>query len=126
MGIQNYSHDEIKQKVFVPAIVEQEIRQNISGILDKCGIFYRVFSRIKSASSLAHKFSTEKYGTDKKIQDLVGIRINLYFQDDIEICKELIEEMYELAEPSWSTTESSDSNFEAAKINGVFHRKRVT
>ena len=121
MGIQNYSHDEIKQKVFVPAIVEQEIRQNISGILDKCGIFYRVFSRIKSASSLAHKFSTEKYGTDKKIQDLVGIRINLYFQDDIEICKELIEEMYELAEPSWSTTESSDSNFEAAKINGVFH-----
>lgn len=117
-----YDKAEIKSKIFVPAAVESELRTNIENQLNKCGIFYRAFSRRKSASSLEHKFASKKYGGNdgKKIQDLIGIRINLYFQDDLDICKELFENIFELVEDGWAETGVSRQNFEAAKINGVF------
>ena len=117
-----YQREEIKEKVFVPAIVESELRTNIESQLDKCGIFYRVFSRRKSAASLEHKFATGKYGgdDDKKIQDLVGIRINLYFMDDLDICKHMFEDLFTLAEDSWSASDLQNDSFSASKINGVF------
>lgn len=120
--LQEYTREAIKERVFVPASVESEIRTNIENQLNKCGIFYRVFSRRKSATSLEHKLATGKYGgdDDKKIQDLIGIRVNLYFQDDLDICKDLFEDIYELAEEKWSEKDMSNKNFEAAKINGVF------
>ncbi len=116
------TREEIKDTVFVPASVEAEIRTNIENQLKKCGIFYRVFSRRKSASSLEHKLATGKYGgvDEKKIQDLIGIRVNLYFQDDLDICKKLFEDMYQLVDGQWSENDMSHENFEASKINGVF------
>ena len=41
------------------------------------------FPGIKTASSMAHKFALKDYGAEnKKLQDPVGVRINLYFDDD--------------------------------------------
>ncbi|MBR3832850.1 MAG: hypothetical protein IKJ73_00880 [Lachnospiraceae bacterium] len=120
--IQEYTRENIKETVYVPASVEAELKTNIENQLNKCGIFYRVFSRRKSATSLEHKLATGKYGgaDNKKIQDLIGLRVNLYFQDDLDICKELFQDMFEMAEKEWSENEMRNENFEASKINGVF------
>ena len=121
-----FNRENIKEMMYVPSSVETELRRNVENQLKKCGIFYRVFSRRKSAASLEHKLASGKYGGDdgKKIQDLIGIRVNLYFQDDLDICKELFEDIYELVDGKWSENDITKKNFEAAKINGVFKLPR--
>ena len=87
-----YTKEELAAKVKVPAIVEQDLKRIISDRLEQCGLYYRCFSRIKTASSMAHKFALKDYGAEnKKLQDLVGVRINLYFDDDVEICQNIVE-----------------------------------
>lgn len=45
---------------------------------------YRIFSRVKTSDSIRHKLNV-KYAEKKvKIQDMIGIRIVLYFQDDVD------------------------------------------
>ena len=91
-----YTKEELAAKVKVPAIVEQDLKRIISDRLEQCGLYYRVFSRIKTASSMAHKFALKDYGAEnKKLQDLVGVRINLYFDDDVEICQNIVENSFE-------------------------------
>lgn len=117
---EEYTREKIKETVFVPASVESDIKTEIENRLKRCGIFYRVFSRRKSAASLEHKLSSGRYGEHKKIQDLIGVRVNLYFQDDLDICKEIFEDVFELVDGEWSENEMNNKNFEATKINGVF------
>jgi ppGpp synthetase/RelA/SpoT-type nucleotidyltranferase len=48
---------------------------------------FRLFSRVKTINSLHHKihFKDERYIAGKlKIQDMIGLRIVLYFQDDVD------------------------------------------
>ena len=73
-----FTKEELSAKVKVPAVVEQDLKRIISDRLEKCGLYYRGFSRIKKASSMAHKFALKDYGAEnKKLQDLVGGRIHL-------------------------------------------------
>lgn len=122
MGEENrviYTKEELSAKVRVPAVVEQDLKRIISDRLEQCGMYYRVFSRIKTAASMAHKFETKEYGEgQKKLQDLVGVRINLYFDDDVDICKNIMENTFEVLE--WSTSEMNDEEFKPTKLNGVF------
>ena len=46
-----YTKEELAVKVKVPAIVEQDLKRIISDRLEQCGLYYRCFSRIKTASS---------------------------------------------------------------------------
>ena len=57
-----YTKEELAAKVRVPAIVEQDLKRIISDRLEQCGLYYRVFSLIKTASSMAHKFEMKDYG----------------------------------------------------------------
>ena len=55
--------------------------------LNQCGIMFRLFSRVKTISSLHHKMQIkgDNYKTGKSlIQDMIGLRIVLYFQDDVD------------------------------------------
>ena len=55
--------------------------------LNQCGLMFRLFSRVKTISSLHHKMQIkgENYKTGKSlIQDMIGLRIVLYFQDDVD------------------------------------------
>ena len=97
-----YTKEELAAKVKVPAIVEQDLKRIISDRLEQCGLYYRCFSRIKTASSMAHKFALKDYGAEnKKLQDLVGVRINLYFDDDVEICQNIVENSFDVI--GWSS-----------------------
>ena len=100
-----YGADEISKAVHVDASVLNELINIIDDHMRKCGLYHRIFSRIKTPDSLAHKFSSRKYGiydyknqqTDteiklpkpSKIQDLIGIRINLYYASANNSCDSL-------------------------------------
>ena len=113
-----YTKEELAAKVRVPAIVEQDLKRIISDRLEQCGLYYRVFSRIKTASSMAHKFEMKDYGEgNRKLQDLIGVRVNLYFDDDVDICKKIMENTFDLID--WSTSEISDEVFKPTRLNGV-------
>ena len=56
----------------------------ISDTLEKCGLMFRIFSRVKSESSIRHKLEVKYASKRIKIQDMIGIRIVVYFQDDVD------------------------------------------
>lgn len=65
--------------------IAAQLTAEISDSLSRCGLMFRIFSRVKTESSLKHKLEV-KYA-DKKvvIQDMIGIRIVTYFQDDVDV-----------------------------------------
>ena len=68
--------------------IRTNIENRIIPILDKAGMYYRIFSRVKSTSSINRKLSKKaieyrEKGT--KMQDIIGIRIIFYFQEDVNI-----------------------------------------
>ena len=114
-----YTREQIEKMVNVPSSVEYELEEVIDAKLRKCGVFCRVFSRSKSSASLERKFVKPEYLAGKKVQDLLGVRIILYFEDDIEICKKYIKEWFRQVD-DWEVYENDISEFRASKINGIF------
>jgi putative GTP pyrophosphokinase len=80
---------------------EEQILKNlattISSKLDAAGIFNRVFSRIKSKASIEKKLheKQEEYSVKgKKMQDVFGIRVTVYFSDDEKIATDLVKSIF--------------------------------
>ena len=84
----------------IPPAVENELRREVEEIVSRTGIYARIFSRIKTVSSIKHKFSIKEYNEQKKMQDLFGIRMVLYFKDDIDVCRELIQRSFSVVDIS--------------------------
>ena len=106
----------------LPPNIEKELQKNVSQLMDRSRLFYRVFVRTKSAPSVKHKFTEhelrgDSYGKSKKMQDIVGARIALYFKDDVEICRRLIETAYEVVNVSEDMEDKS--NFMPKRLNYV-------
>ena len=67
--------------------IAQQLDSLLTRQLNNCGLMFRLFSRVKTTSSLAHKMRIkgEKYRSGRSlIQDMIGLRIVAYFQDDVE------------------------------------------
>lgn len=67
--------------------VKNTIISMLSQRLSQSGIMFRIFGRAKSLRSLEHKMQIkgDKYRSgEKKIQDMIGVRIVLYFPEDVE------------------------------------------
>lgn len=95
---------------------------DIYDIFHSCGLYFRIFSRVKSPDSIAKKLQRGKYGTSenpKKIQDLIGLRIIFYYFDDISIGREIMESTFQLLD-DWSLARFKINEFKATKTNGVF------
>lgn len=72
----------------VANLVLKEIVSEIESTLNKCGIMYHVFYRAKSPQSIKNKLKkkAESYKAEgKKMQDLLALRITMYFTDDVEL-----------------------------------------
>lgn len=70
------------------ALIMKEIEEDITKDLSRCGLLFRIFSRVKSRRSIQDKLSLkkEKYrSNNEKMQDLLGLRITLYFSDDVDL-----------------------------------------
>ncbi len=67
----------------IAARIEGDLSQRIR----RSGMMYRLFSRVKSIESLQHKIEAKGsafFSAGGKIQDVIGLRIILYFPDDVE------------------------------------------
>ena len=123
-SIYDYNSDEkLLQEQEIEEInnVKMSLLNTLVTKLNNAGIYFNSTSRIKSESSLLHKLETGKYSMQeggRKIQDIIGIRINLFYLEDMDICEKILEETFLL--DNWSKTKNEDNKFEAQKCNGVF------
>lgn len=113
-----FTEEELIEKIKVPSTVELRLRDIVEKCLSRCGLYHQVFSRIKTHHSLARKYLRKTYNEDKKIQDLIGIRIDVYFEDDLRICRNILERLFGKAD--WSLSANSEEEFKPTKVNGVF------
>lgn len=100
---------------------EKDIENIICKKLDKCGIMYRSFSRTKEKESVKKKIEKKRdiYSSNgKKMQDLVGIRIVLYFRDDVDICINILENLFEV--DNYEYDKPDIDTFKPQRINFVF------
>lgn len=116
---------EIAQTIYVPKIIKDDLCNIIEEKLKKTGFYYRIAYRVKKPESIVEKLIRRNYRKkggeyeNKKMQDLVGLRIILYFEDDMSIIRNLLNTLF--SEPGeWETTETKVYEFRAMKINGIF------
>lgn len=113
-----FTKEELAENVKVPPMVEQDLKRIISDRLEQCGLYFRCFSRIKTAASMESKFERKDYNQNHKLQDLIGVRINLYFDDDVDICQNIMANTFDVV--NWSTSKREEDEFKPQKLNGVF------
>lgn len=104
-----------------------DIHKKIEGRLIGAGLLCRVFSRGKSDSSLARKLELkehdgrQKYSINgRKIQDAIGIRVILYFPDDIQIAESIISAIYMKKEEDCMIDKPEGAIFTATRYNLVY------
>lgn len=76
--------------------VLKEIVADLESVLNKCGVMYHIFYRAKSGLSTKNKLEkkAETYRIeDKKMQDLLALRITLYFTDDVELVHDYLKNL---------------------------------
>ena len=64
--------------------IAADLTSEISQLLTRSGIMFRIFSRVKTESSIRHKLQVKYAGKKSRLQDMIGIRIVTYFQDDVD------------------------------------------
>jgi putative GTP pyrophosphokinase len=71
--------------------ITKKIENSLIQELNKCGLMYRMFSRVKTPESILDKVTKKEYKKNgKKITDIIGIRITLYFQDDVDLVHKIL------------------------------------
>lgn len=103
--------------------VIRHLQADIESELNRVGLLFRVFSRAKDGQSLSNKIelSPGKYSPGGKlIQDLFGIRIALYFTDDLDIAQKALKNIFTYDEVSSTIDLPSDDTFSATRCNLIF------
>ena len=93
--------------------------RKIEEYIESSGILYRIFNRAKSIESIKKKMETKKYvETGKLMQDAIGIRITLYFTDDIEIIYNILKNHPDYLDETRDSTD--ESSFKPNRLNLIF------
>jgi len=99
----------------------RDIGREIDDELQRSGIFYRIFIRAKSESSITKKLSDKDYknSEEKKLmQDVIGIRITMYFTDDLSIVYNALKSKFDFESETIDQTE--ETVFKPTRTNLVF------
>lgn len=104
------------------------IRSEIEHRLTACGMLCRVFSRGKGHGSLSTKLSSLsddgeslKYSKEGKLlQDAIGVRVVLYFSDDISIARDILCAAYNHRDESSAIDTPKSEEFSVTRYNLVF------
>lgn len=94
--------------------IEKDIIDKVSEPLNRAGIFYRIFSRTKSQASIDRKMKSKgaKYSLNKqKMQDIIGLRLVLYFKSDVELISNYFEHL-----PSFDSKSDSSEELTNAQL----------
>ncbi|WP_185749671.1 MULTISPECIES: RelA/SpoT family protein [Pseudomonas] len=103
--------------------IARRLQETIESELAKLGLLFRVFSRAKTENSLKTKIERNpgKYSSDgKKIQDVFGVRVVLYFPDDQKIAIQALKEIFVFDEASSTIDNPSGNIFSATRCNLIF------
>ena len=103
--------------------VAEGLRREVENTLTNLGFLCRVFGRGKSATSIERKISDNpgKYSEKGKlIQDSVGLRVVVYFPDDIEIIDKILRNHYSCDVNATSIDRPKKDEFSVTRHNLVF------
>lgn len=103
--------------------LSRELSENLEDEFTRIGIFYRIFDRVKTPNSVEAKIKSknesegEGYydGSTKFIRDIIGIRIVLYFPDDIPVVYSILKKIYKKVEET--IDETDETNFQPIRLN---------
>ncbi len=110
--------DIIEEQIFnMPETVIKSLISIIETPLKNAGLYVRVFGRVKNYLSLKKKYEVKKYNSQKKLQDLFGVRITAYFKDDVKICKDIMTKIFQVDNISEDHKEAS--TFKPERLNIV-------
>lgn len=101
----------------------KDITSEISKKLDQAGIFNRVFARIKSRISIEKKLlqkEAEYKEKNKKMQDVFGIRVTLYFLDDEPIAVNIVKNLFNEVADAHSIDNQDKERFGPVRNNLIF------
>lgn len=101
----------------IPDIVVGQLIDVVKDSVARCGIYFRIFGRIKSFDSLKSKTQIKTYNSEHKLQDLFGIRIAVYFKDDIDICEKIIRTKFSVDEKNTHIDKVGDTEFKPTVMN---------
>ena len=105
--------------VTIPDSICSEIERIIIPKLDKIGLYYRIFSRIKTWESIHNKISAKGYSKGGRLlQDSIGVRVVVYFDDDITVCRNLFKDCFILDNEEFDLPQKSE--FKPVRINQVY------
>lgn len=119
-----YDIDDLNNKIHTRQLegVGERLEEDVYGILNRAGIYFRVFNRAKTPFSIIHKLGKDGYGfgeDEKKLQDIIGLRVVAYYHDDLDIMRTILDKTFRRV-GEWSETENTHEEFKPAKMNGVF------
>ena len=98
--------------------ISNELKKTMIDGLKRSGFFFSIFSRVKKESSIVEKLKRKDYLEGKRIQDFIGIRIALYFPDDIEPVIDFLRKNFELDNKDIDLF--AEDTFRPKRLNLVF------
>lgn len=101
----------------------ERVCKNVVSLIDddlsRVGVFFRIFSRVKSNASINSKIEKrgKNYydGQNKFIRDVIGIRVILYFSDDLPIVYNRLKDFFELIEET--VDKNDETKFAPTRVN---------
>ncbi len=103
--------------------VAETLRRQIEDDFLSLGILCRVFGRAKAEASLNRKLESSpgKYSFGGRlVQDLVGIRVVLYFPEDVQVIEELLRTKYACDDASCTIDRPVATVFSVTRHNLIF------
>lgn len=103
--------------------IAEEIRREIESITSKVGLLCRVFSRGKTEKSLGEKLLQQdgsKYSLGGRlIQDAIGVRVALYFEEDVKVVAGLLASHFDIDPESTTIDSHGTEQFTVTRHNLV-------
>jgi len=100
----------------------ENIRREVEAIVLRAGLLCRVFARGKDGRSLREKLDrvSGKYSSNGRlVQDAIGVRVVLYFEEDVKIVAELLSTAFEMNREASAIDSHSTDQFAVTRHNLV-------
>ena len=115
----SFTYEQLQKGINISEHINNELIKEIQKELDSVGVYYRIFGRTKTISSIVNKLNKKNYSVgEKMMQDVIGLRVVVYFNDDIELCREILNGLFTLDNEEYD--HPSTEEFKPIRINMVF------
>ena len=104
--------------------LSRNICQDIDVELQRIGVLFRIFGRAKSDESITRKLEKKRYDKSadgKLMQDLIGVRVVVYFKDDLPLVHKALKSKFSFIDET--VDKANETVFEPNRINLIFGLK---